>query len=159
VKKSDLVRTTVVIATSGWIAACASVNIAPPRAASETAFIAVDPARRESLAAAIAGTPMKGQNIVRRQLAGGSETTVFLVRIADREQPHKHTVYDLTVMVVEGSGTLWLDGVARPMARGDVAHVPRGVQHHFVNGGKDPASALVVFGPKFAGPDSEPTAP
>ena len=157
-KKSDLSRTTVVIATSGWIAACASVNIAP-RPASETAFIAVDPARRESLAASIAGTPMKGKNIVRRQLAGGSETTVFLVRIADREEPHRHTVYDMTVVVVEGSGTLWLDGVARPMARGDVAHVPRGVQHQFVNGGKDPASALVVFSPKFAGPDSEPTAP
>jgi len=139
---------------------CASVHVEPPRPGTrDAALIATGPARRESVAALIDGLPMTGENIVRRPLAEGEESTVFLVRIGDREEPHRHARYDITVVLVEGSGSLWLDGRELPMARGDVAHVRRGVPHHFVNDGETPASAMVVFSPKFSGPDSESTAP
>lgn len=138
---------------------CASINVeAPRRDTRDRALIAANPVRRESVAALIDGLPMTGEKIVRRPVANGEESTVFLVRIGDREEPHRHTRYDMTVILVEGGGTLWLDGQALPMARGDVAHVPRGVPHHFANDGETPASAMVVFSPKFSGPDSESTA-
>lgn len=142
------------------LAGCALVNVvAPPTTPAEPSFITVDPARREGVGALIAGTPMRSESIVRRKIAEGAESSVFLVRIGDREEPHRHTQYDLTVYLVEGKGTLWLDGQAVPMDRGDVAHVPRDVPHYFVNGGASAASAVVVFSPRFTGPDSEPTAP
>ncbi len=139
---------------------CASVNVeAPRRDARDPALIAAEPVRRESVAALIDGLPMTGENIVRRLVAEGEESTIFLVRIGDREEPHRHTRYDITVVLVEGSGSLWLDGRELPMARGDVGHVPRGVPHYFVNSGSVPASAVVVFSPKFIGPDNEPVSP
>ena len=139
---------------------CASVHVeAPRRDARDAALIAAEPVRRESVAALIDGLPMTGENILRRPIAEGEESTVFLVRIADREEPHRHTRYDITVLLVEGSGSLRLDGRELAMARGDVAHVPRGVSHYFVNSGDVPASAVVVFSPRFTGPDNEPMAP
>jgi quercetin dioxygenase-like cupin family protein len=41
------------------------------------------------------------------------------------------------------------------MRAGDVAFVPRGTPHHFVNQGRKPAAALVSFSPPFDGPDQE----
>lgn len=148
---------TLLVACSGG---CASVNVEAPRgSARDAAIIAAAPTRRESLAALIDGLPMGSEKIVRRPVAEGEESSVFLVRIGDREEPHRHTRYDITVVLVEGGGSLWLDGRELTMARGDVAHVPRGVPHYFVNSGTAPASAVVVFSPKFTGPDNEPVAP
>ncbi len=104
----------------------------------------------------IAEIPMQGENIVRRHLASGPESSVFLIRIGDREQPHRHSKYDLTVAIVEGQGTLWLDGEPLLMLPGDVAHIPRDVAHHFVNTGSTPATALAVFSPRFEAADIEP---
>jgi quercetin dioxygenase-like cupin family protein len=105
-----------------------------------------------SLAAPLA----PGDNIRPTELQRAEHSSVSLVRIGDREQPHVHTRYDLTVTLVQGSGTLWLDGVALPMQAGDVAFIPRNTPHYFVNGGPAPAAALVVFAPAFSGPDQQP---
>lgn len=115
----------------------------------------VEPVRSQSLAAVIGEMPMQGEDIVRRHLASGPESSVFLIRIGGGEEPHRHARYDLTVVVVEGEGTLWLDGEPLAMRPGDIAHIPRGVPHHFVNSGTVPASAIGVFSPRFTGPDIE----
>ena len=85
-----------------------------------------------------------------------SSFSVSLVQVRDREQPHVHTRYDLTVMVADGEGTLWLNGTPLPMVPGDVAFIPRGTPHYFVNDGAQPATAIVVFAPAFEGPDQQP---
>jgi len=121
----------------------------------EPAILLADPGRRVELAALIADTPMNGENIVRRRVSDAPHSTVFLVRIADREQLHRHTRYDLSVVVVEGVGVLWLDGVELEMGPGDSAHIPVGVAHYFINAGERPAAALAIFSPAFVGPDSE----
>jgi quercetin dioxygenase-like cupin family protein len=118
-----------------------------------------DPARSLGAESIIRELPMGGQNIARRKLSDGADSTVFLVRIAERESPHRHTRYDLTVVVVAGSGTLWLDGAPLAMEPGDIAHIPRGTPHYFVNDGDEPASAVAVFSPRFEGPDNQPIAP
>ena len=78
------------------------------------------------------------------------------MQIRDREQPHVHTRYDLSVVLVKGRGTLHLDGAALAMREGDVAFVAQGTPHFFVNQGGTPAAALVVFSPAFSGPDQVP---
>jgi quercetin dioxygenase-like cupin family protein len=122
----------------------------------DLAFLSANPARQESIAAMIGDMPTDGDDIVRRHLVSGPESSVFLIRIPGGEEPHRHTRYDLTVMVVEGEGTLWLDGEPLSMRRGDIAHIPKDVPHHFINTGAGPATALGVFSPKFTGPDSAP---
>jgi quercetin dioxygenase-like cupin family protein len=104
----------------------------------------------------LAVTPLApGENIRARELDRGSNSSVSLVQIRDREQPHVHTRYDLSVMLAKGSGTLWLDGAALPMHEGDSAFIPKGTPHYFVNDGPQPAAALVVFAPAFTEPDQQ----
>jgi mannose-6-phosphate isomerase-like protein (cupin superfamily) len=96
------------------------------------------------------------ENIRPTELRRGESSSIALVQIRDREQPHVHTRYDLTVTLVRGSGTLWLDGAELPMREGDVALIPKGTPHYFINAGGEPAAALVVFAPPFSGPDQQP---
>jgi quercetin dioxygenase-like cupin family protein len=96
------------------------------------------------------------ENIRVTPLAGGAASSVSLVQVRDREQPHVHTRYDLTVYVVRGEGTLWLEGTPMPMQAGDAAYIEKGATHYFVNQGREPAASIVVFAPAFSGPDQQP---
>jgi quercetin dioxygenase-like cupin family protein len=98
----------------------------------------------------------KGVNIRPVEIDRADHTSVHLVQIREGERPHVHTRYDLTVVLVKGRGTLTLSGRPLPMREGDVAFIPRETPHFFVNQGREPAAALVVFSPAFGGPDSEP---
>jgi quercetin dioxygenase-like cupin family protein len=136
------------IAVLLWVAACTPA----PRGA----FVIAGAG-----APAVAGAPPApaGQNITVTELARGAHSSVAAVQVRDREVPHRHARYDLTVYVTDGHGTLWLDGVPRPMRAGDAAFIPRGTPHYFVNEGAAPALAIVVFSPAFDGPDQEPLPP
>jgi quercetin dioxygenase-like cupin family protein len=108
----------------------------------------------------VARAPMRsGDNIVSTLIERGEHASLHLVRIADREQPHVHERYDLTVLLLRGKGTLHLNGRALPMRAGDASFIPKGTPHFFVNQGTDPAAALVSFAPAFDGPDQQPLAP
>jgi mannose-6-phosphate isomerase-like protein (cupin superfamily) len=97
-----------------------------------------------------------GQNIRAVEVERGPSSSLHLIQIRDREVPHVHTRYDLTIVLVRGRGALFLDGRAVDMRSGDTAYVARGTPHYFVNGGHEPAAALVSFAPAFSGPDQEP---
>jgi quercetin dioxygenase-like cupin family protein len=117
--------------------------------------LTADPPRARAVAS-LAPPLAAGENIRPTELRRGPNSSVSLVQVRDREQPHVHTRYDLTVMVADGEGTLWLNGTPLPMVAGDVAFIPRGTPHYFVNDGAQPASAIVVFAPAFEGPDQQP---
>lgn len=112
---------------------------------------------RFSYDALLAATPLAaGENIRTRELERGPASSVSLVQIRDREQPHIHTRYDLSVTLAKGSGTLWLNSSALPMHEGDTAFIPKGTPHYFINEGPEPAAALVAFAPAFTEPDQQP---
>lgn len=96
------------------------------------------------------------ENIRAVVLERGENASVHLVQIRDREEPHVHTRYDLTVVLVDGKGTLFVHDVALAMSVGDIAFVPKGTPHFFVNEGSEPAAALVSFAPAFEGADQQP---
>jgi len=96
------------------------------------------------------------QNIRTIELQRSVNSSVSLVEVRDREAPHIHTRYDLTVVVSRGQGTLWLNGESRPMRAGDAAFIPKRTPHYFVNEGSEPAVAVVVFSPAFTDPDQQP---
>jgi quercetin dioxygenase-like cupin family protein len=97
-----------------------------------------------------------GENIRAVQLRRGENSSVAVVQVRRREEPHVHTRYDLTITLLQGAGTLWLSGTALPMRAGDVAFIPKGTPHYFVNGGEAPAVGLVTYAPAFSGPDQAP---
>jgi len=96
------------------------------------------------------------ENVRAREVRSAASSSISLVQIRDREQPHVHTRYDLTVMLVHGSGTLWLNGAPLMMHESDIAFIPKGTPHYFVNAASEPAAALVVFAPPFTGADQQP---
>jgi quercetin dioxygenase-like cupin family protein len=115
-----------------------------------------DPPRAESVASRIEAAPLPpAENVRPEEIARGESMSLHLIQIRDREQPHVHTRYDLTVIVVEGKGSLWLEDEKLAMRAGDVAFIPRGTRHFFVNEGRAPAAAAVAFSPPFDGPDVE----
>lgn len=97
-----------------------------------------------------------GENFRVYPLERGSHSSLAIVSIRDRETPHVHDRYDLSVHLIAGEGTLWVQGVARPMRTGDSAFIPKGLPHYFVNESDEPAAALVTFAPAFDGPDVVP---
>jgi mannose-6-phosphate isomerase-like protein (cupin superfamily) len=115
-----------------------------------------DPPRAEAIAGLIARSPLPpGENIRPTEIGRGESSSAHLIQVRDGEKPHVHTRYDLTVVVVEGRGSLWLADQKLPMKTGDVAFIPRGTRHYFINEGRVPAAAIVVFSPPFDGPDNE----
>ena len=110
-----------------------------------------------SLDAVLAAHPLpEGQNIS-ATLLGRTETLSYhLVQIRDREQPHLHATHDLVVMLLRGTGTLYRRGQPHPMRAGDVAVVPHGTPHYFVNATSSPGVAFVTFAPPYDGKDQVP---
>jgi mannose-6-phosphate isomerase-like protein (cupin superfamily) len=120
-------------------------------------LLTADPPNRAAVTS-LAPPLAPGDNIRPTELRRAESSSLALVQVRDREQPHVHTRYDLTVTLARGSGTLWLDGAPQPMREGDIAFIPKGTPHYFVNEGSEPATALVVFAPPFSGPDQGPLA-
>ena len=81
------------------------------------------------------------------------------MRVRTGEQPHLHAAHDLSVTLLDGCGVLHVAGLPTAMKRGDVAFIPRGTPHYFVNSGSAPAAALVTFAPPYDGTDQVPVSP
>ena len=82
--------------------------------------------------------------------------SIHLVQVRGGERPHRHAQHDLVVCVLRGEGLLTMGGTQRGLHAGDVAVVPRGTPHWFVNSGRGVATALVAFAPPLDAPDSVP---
>jgi mannose-6-phosphate isomerase-like protein (cupin superfamily) len=88
----------------------------------------------------------------------GQEQSVshHVVQVRDRETPHVHKLHDGTVVMVKGRGYLMMDNRRIDLSAGDIAYIPRGAVHYFVNTAGEPAVAFVVFSPPFDGKDIVP---
>ncbi len=113
--------------------------------------------------------PDPDKEITARRLEVTPSMSVHLIHVRTRESPHMHAEHDFTVELLMGSGVLHCLRAAAgaggatqymmssiPMREGDAALIKRGTVHWFVNGGKEPASALVVFSPPYNSRDSIP---
>jgi mannose-6-phosphate isomerase-like protein (cupin superfamily) len=100
-----------------------------------------------------------GQNVSALLVGRTDALSYHLVQIRDRERPHIHATHDLVVALLKGKGQLFMDGRPREMRSGDVAVVPRGTPHYFVNTDSSPAAAFVTFAPPYDGTDQLPIAP
>jgi quercetin dioxygenase-like cupin family protein len=131
-----------------WVGGCVSC---PPAAQ------LVTPTQRASVAELVARHPIDaGANIRADEIDRTPGGSVHLVQVRKGESPHRHERHDLVITVISGAGVLNLGDEQRPLRARDVAVVPRGMVHWFVNTGSSVAVALVTFTPPLDAPDSVP---
>jgi mannose-6-phosphate isomerase-like protein (cupin superfamily) len=81
------------------------------------------------------------------QEVGSYDVTQFLGVIDPSRAPDHGHVYDEVIYVVEGEGTLHLDGTRTPIGPGSCIHLPPRVEHCLENHGPGPMRVLGVFHP------------
>ena len=81
------------------------------------------------------------------QEVGSHDVTQFLGVIDPSRAPDHGHVYDEVIFVIEGEGTLHLDGTHTPIGPGSCIHLPPRVEHCLENHGPGPMRVLGVFHP------------
>jgi (S)-ureidoglycine aminohydrolase len=109
------------------------------------------PAERRTVRHAERPTLPAGEERRFRYLAdeevGSRDVTQFLGVIDPSRAPAHGHVYDEVIYVVEGAGTLHLDGQETPIAAGSCIHLPPLVDHCLENHGPGSMRVLGVFHP------------
>ena len=95
--------------------------------------------------------PGENQRVV--EIGRDAHTSHHVVSIRDRETPHRHDRHDLTVVILEGWGTMKIGDEERRVGQGSIVYVPRGPVHAFRNLSDAPAVAYAVYSPAFDGKD------
>ena len=90
------------------------------------------------------------------ELGRDAHSSHHLVRIRDREVPHRHDRHDLVVVMLRGHGAMRLGSEERAVGEGSILYVPRGTVHAFRNASPEPAAAYAVYTPAFDGTDRIP---
>jgi quercetin dioxygenase-like cupin family protein len=112
---------------------------------------------RADLAKVVADNPLGfGENIKTNTLGQGQGSSHQVVQIRNRQSPHIHKAHDATVILVRGRGYLVMEKLRITLTAGDIAHIPRGVTHYYVNTDLEPSVAFFVFAPPFDGKDTIP---
>ena len=78
---------------------------------------------------------------------GCTDLTQFFGVIAPGRAPDHSHVYDEVIYVLEGVGTLHIDGEHEPVAAGTCIHLPPLREHSLENGGDSPMKVVAVFHP------------
>ena len=113
--------------------------------------------RQADMARVVAENPLgPNENIKMTTLGQGQGTSHHVVQIRGRESPHLHNAHDGTVILVRGRGYLVMDKLRITLTAGDIAHIPRGVPHYYVNTDLEPTVAFVIFAPPFDVKDNVP---
>jgi mannose-6-phosphate isomerase-like protein (cupin superfamily) len=113
--------------------------------------------RRVDVSKLLADNPLgPGENIKISTLGQGQGASHHIVQIRDRESPHLHKAHDGTVIIVRGRGYLMMDTRRITLTAGDIAHIPRGVPHYYVNTDLEPTVAFVIYAPPYDGKDNVP---
>ena len=93
-----------------------------------------------------AGTDREFRYLVHRD-TGCPDVTQFVGTIPPGRAPDHSHVYDEVIYVVEGHGTLHVEGRAFPIKRGTCMHLPPLLEHALENGGDGLMRVLGVFHP------------
>lgn len=113
--------------------------------------------RQADVSKLLADNPLgPSENIKLITLGQSQSASHHIVQIRDRESPHLHKAHDGMVIMFRGRGYLVMDKLRITLTAGDIAHIPRGVPHYYVNTDLEPTVAFVIFAPPFDGKDNVP---
>ena len=86
-----------------------------------------------------------------RTLAQGANAWIGILELSPGLEVPLHK--DLTeeyVVVIEGGGTIWIDGKKSTLSKGSTAFMPAGAEVRFTNGDRQTAVIQVFAGPRSA---------
>ncbi|GEM_PF-1726975 len=127
-----------------WMIACQGQQTAHP----SLYYLDGSAAKKLEIENALKKGPAPGEEHIQFINLGKSKNlSSHLVWIKTREEPHYHAHHEGTVLLLQGKGTLNLNGEKIPLQVGDVMSIPQGVTHFFVNEGEKPVAAYVIFAP------------
>lgn len=75
--------------------------------------------------------------------------SIGLAVVKDQIKPHYQKISDEIYYIISGQGNLTVGEETRALRQGDVAAIPKGQVHGFVNTGTEPCLVLFSSGPKF----------
>ncbi|MDC0743975.1 cupin domain-containing protein [Polyangium mundeleinium] len=78
-----------------------------------------------------------------------ADHTVNVIQTRGTVPLHYHAEHDELVVILEGSGTFYVEGQTRVVKAGDVQVIPRGVVHSYVHEGPGVTVVVSTFSPKF----------
>jgi mannose-6-phosphate isomerase-like protein (cupin superfamily) len=93
-----------------------------------------------------AGADREFRYLVHRD-TGSPDVTQFIGTIPPGRSPNHSHVYDEVIYVLDGSGTLHVEGRQLPIERGTCLHLPPLLEHALENEGNTPMRVLGVFHP------------
>lgn len=136
-------RTLAALAATALLPACSTLfdhfSVVPPEETARPPLV-ID-------AAAKLRAPPTGDPAIIPLLEHAPRSSVALVVVKGRVDPHLHERSDETVYVLEGEGDLLLDREWRHVSAGTLVHVPMGVAHAFVNRHPERTVVLSTFTP------------
>ncbi len=98
-------------------------------------------------------TVQPGEDISKANILEMETSSSHFIQIKGAEKKHSHDYHDLTVVLLSGSGRMYLGPNSVSVAAGAVIFIQRGLEHYFVNGGQEPASTMAIYTPAFDGKD------
>ena len=94
-----------------------------------------------------------GEDIAKANILAMDYSSAHFIQIRGTEKKHSHDLHDLTVVIQSGRGRMYLGNSSVSVQAGAVVFIPRGLEHYFVNGGPEPATAMAIYSPPFDGKD------
>ena len=83
----------------------------------------------------------------RTVVATGEHLQIVLMSVETEIGEETHPDNDQMLYLVEGTGTVVLDGVEEAFLAGDVVLVPAGTLHNFINTGEQPMKIITTYSP------------
>jgi mannose-6-phosphate isomerase-like protein (cupin superfamily) len=97
--------------------------------------------------------PQDAGNVYVHRIAGDSLVTSFIIIIKENVALHKHETHSEHVYVIEGTGTMLLNGTTIYIKEGDVIFIPKGTWHAVTVTSTIPLKVLSIQAPEFDGKD------
>jgi len=94
-----------------------------------------------------------GEDITKALILQMDHASAHLIQIKGSERKHTHYYHDLIVILQSGQGRMFLGKSSFAAGAGDIIFIPKGVDHYFINGSENPATAIAVYSPVFKGED------
>lgn len=105
--------------------------------------------RVEDATAVAQALPQAGPGLRRGVWGEGSDATYHLLETEIPEPPHLHAHHDLTVIVLRGRGTLFVEDRQVDVRAGDVLYIIRGRVHHFHPAPGTTVTGLAIYTPRL----------
>ena len=82
-----------------------------------------------------------------------SLSSTFIIFIKDKVAMHKHEFHSENVIVLEGTATMYLDGIIYEIKPGDIIFIPKNTWHEVKVSSSIPLKVVSIQSPFFDGSD------